>query len=221
MGKREAGSWVKRGLLGVVREHRERGVVIGALLLALLLSLISQLSLIRTARAPIPYVVEVDPLGRPIVLGPVEALDEGREAVVVAAVLQDVIVELRTLYQDPRQQKEALYRAFELLRGDAARFVQGFFSREGEGPLRLARDFGRSVELRSVLKLAQPEGAWEVEWTETLYPRRAGLEPEVSAWKASVVVRLEAPEQETILSNPFGVFLTGLRWTKRLRGEVE
>ena len=170
----------------------------------------------------VPYVVEVDRLGRASAIAPAEALPAVSDRVVVAA-LSAFVSNIRTVYTDPVAQRDAVYRAYAHVGGDARTFLERYFSDPQNDPRRLGKGARRSVEVVAVLPVpgttAGGGRTYRVTWNETeSSPQRGDTE---RAWEGYLSVVVAPPTTtEGVERNPLGVFVTDLSWSP-LAGEPD
>ncbi|MGB3544467.1 VirB8/TrbF family protein [Rubrivirga sp.] len=169
----------------------------------------------------VPYVVEVDRLGRASAIAPAEAVPAVADRVVIAA-LSAFVSNIRTVYADPVAQRDAVYRAYATIGGDARAFLEGYFSDPQNDPRRLGTGARRSVEIVAVIPVpgaASGARTYRVTWNETeSSPQRGDSE---RAWEGYLSVVVSPPTTtEGIERNPLGVFVTDLSWSP-LAGATE
>ena len=123
---------------------------VAALSLALLGLAVAGLVTLASQSRVVPYVVEVDRVGRAEAIAPADAATVAEDRVVVAA-LSSFVSNIRTVYADPVAQRDAVYRAYAHVAGDARDFLEGYFSDPQNDPRRLGKDFRRAVEVTAVL----------------------------------------------------------------------
>ncbi|MEM1042935.1 MAG: type IV secretion system protein [Bacteroidota bacterium] len=162
----------------------------------------------------VPYVVEVDRLGRASAIAPAEAVPAVADRVVIAA-LSAFVSNIRTVYADPVAQRDAVYRAYAYVGGDARTFLEGYFSDPQNDPRRLGKGARRSVEVVAVIPVpgaASGARTYRVTWNETeSSPQRGDTE---RAWEGYLSVVVAPPTTtEGVERNPLGVFVTDLSWS--------
>ena len=188
---------------------------VAALSLVLLGLAVAGLVALATQSRVVPYVVEVDRVGRAEAIVPADAATIADDRVVVAA-LSSFVSNIRTVYADPVAQRDAVYRAYAHVAGDARDFLEGYFSDPQNDPRRLGKDFRRAVEVTAVLPVPGTDQGtgrtYRVQWNET-DTSGAGGERE-RAWEGYASVTLAPPTTtEGIERNPLGVFVTDLSWS--------
>ena len=188
---------------------------VAALSLVLLGLAVAGLVALATQSRVVPYVVEVDRVGRAEAIAPADAATIAEDRVVVAA-LSSFVSNIRTVYADPVAQRDAVYRAYAHVAGDARDFLEGYFSDPQNDPRRLGKDFRRAVEVTAVLPIPGTDQGtgrtYRVQWNET-DTSGAGGERE-RAWEGYASITLAPPTTtEGIERNPLGVFVTDLSWS--------
>ncbi len=169
----------------------------------------------------VPYVVEVDRLGRAEAITSAEAVPAASDRVVVAS-LARFVADIRTVYADPVAQRDAVFRAYGYVAGDARAFLEDYFSAPENDPRLLAAEMRRSVEIVSIIPVPVPGAAggarpYRVRWNETETSERGGRSER--AWEGYFTVEVQPPTTtEAVQRNPLGVFVTALSWSS-LAGE--
>ena len=188
---------------------------VAALSLALLGLAVAGLVTLATQSRVVPYVVEVDRVGRAEAIVPAEAATVAEDRVVVAA-LSSFVSNIRTVYADPVAQRDAVYRAYAHVAGDARDFLEGYFSDPQNDPRQLGKGFRRAVEVTAVLPVPGTDQGtgrtYRVQWNETDTSTQGGTRER--AWEGYASVTLAPPTTtEGIERNPLGVFVTDLSWS--------
>lgn len=162
----------------------------------------------------VPYVVEVDRHGQAVAFGPAEVLEKPHERL-YRYFLSILIRDLRTVSGDPQAQRRALSNAYAFLREPAVSRANDYFRRNNPfDPDRPATN----VQVTSVLQIA--ENTWQIQWTETAFSRD-GRRLREELWQAVVKTVFSPPTtSEALLSNPLGLFVHQLDWT-RIRTTTE
>ena len=188
-------------------------VAFGSLAL-LALSVIGLVTLALQSRV-VPYVVEVDRLGRASAIAPAEAVPAVADRVVTAAVAR-FVADIRTAYPDPVAQHDAVYRAYAHVAGDARGYLEGYFSDPANDPRQKGRGYRRAVEVTNVLPVpGGVEGGpttYRVQWNEREESPREGTRER--AWEGYLSVTVAPPTTtEAVERNPLGVYVTDLSWS--------
>lgn len=156
----------------------------------------------------VPYVVEVDRHGQAVAFGPAEVLEKPHERL-YRYFLSILIRDLRTVSGDPQAQRRGLSNAYAFLREPAVSRANDYFRRNN--PFDPDRP-STNVQVTSVLQIA--DNTWQIQWTETAYGRD-GRRLKEELWQAVVKTVFSPPTtSEALLSNPLGLFVQQLDWTR-------
>lgn len=160
----------------------------------------------------VPYVVEVDKLGRVGAVAPLEPGFREPERRVMVQQLTDFVVNVRGVYVDPITLDRMSRRARAYVTPEGARFLDAYFAREETNPVVLSRRLTRVVEVNSVLK--EEGDVWTIEWTETDLPLGVGA-PMIAAWRGKFRVEVRPPGGDQInLANPLGILVSAIDWNR-------
>ncbi len=150
----------------------------------------------------IPYIVEVDRLGRPAVGTRADKAKAPPLRLVQAAIAQ-CITDWRTVTADVELQKQMLGRASYYFSGAAKGILKEWYSHNS--PYQIAKS-GKliHVEIKS-LPLQISNDTYRIEWVETVRTH-TGVTLETTSYEASVTVMIVPPTtEEVLLHNPGGV----------------
>ena len=119
-------------------------------------------------------------------------------------------------------QRDAVFRAYAYVAGDARTFLEDYFSAPENDPRLLAAELRRSVDVVSVLPVPVPDGSasrtYRARWNEHEVSGRSGTRDRV--WEGYFSVEVQPPTStEGIERNPLGVFVTDVSWSA-LAGEL-
>lgn len=180
---------------------------------ALLISIFSNIFAVRNSHV-IPYVVEVDNLGRARAAGEAREAPLNDERIIKAFVYQYIDM-ARTVISDPEAIRKALSQVYQ----ESAKSVQGNFLDpyyKDNNPFDYAQNKGtRHVEMLVFLKEAA--NTYAVEWREV----ERNYESQVvsdARYKALITI-IQVPytkeeEYQENPQNPFGLYVTSLSWSK-------
>ncbi len=209
-----------QSVFGDLAKGKRNWQVVAFLALALCaLFAITVMRLALTSRIT-PYVVEVDHLGRAVAVGPAEPLARTDRRVVIAQ-LATFIKNVRTVVPSMAAQRDVLQRAYALVNGRAAEFLNTYFADPTRDPRRLGQSLTRLVEVTSLLSIpsetphtASSTETWKVQWTETVIPVAADAVSETTAWEAYLTVQLRPPTHtDGIELNPLGLTILTITWS--------
>lgn len=196
-------------------------VAFGATAVALVLAV--SLGVTATQSRIVPYVVEVDQLGRAQAFGAAERLRAPDQRVITSQ-LAGFVRDLRTVLVDPAGQADLVRRAYAFVDRDAAGFLNAYFTAPANDPRLLGRELSRLVEVTGVLPVptgtpaqggAGAPTTWKVSWTETTYPRAGTGLARRTAWEGYFATRLVPPSTaDRIVANPLGLYVTAINWTQ-------
>ena len=158
----------------------------------------------------IPYVVEVDALGRARAVAPAEAGYQPTDPQ-IAWHLGRFIANVRSVSLDPVLMRQNWLSAYEFVTDRGALFLNDY--------ARSANPFGEvgertvSVQVTSVVRAS--ERSFQVEWSETAYER--GSLAGSSRWTAILSVVVRPPSTaETLRENPLGLYVDAIDWSREL-----
>ena len=157
----------------------------------------------------VPYVVEVDKLGDAVAVARADRAAPADERVVKAQ-LAAWIVDVRSVSSDPLAQKSALSRSYAMTAATATIFLNDYYQQHS--PFGQPRTVAVSVD--AVLPVSKQ--TYQLQWSEDARDLQ-GRDLATTHWLASVTVAFDPPTDERgILSNPLGLYITGISWTQRL-----
>lgn len=185
-------------------------------LLALLLAFIAVISVSGNVYQGVqvkivPYVVEVDSLGRASAVAPIDETKRVSLKHVVPSVLSMIINDWRTVTADIELQKRMIKRLSYFTTGAAKGYFGEWYKQNN--PYERGKDKLVTVELKS-LPLPITENSYKAEWTETTR-NHAGEVMETVRYEATITTQFTNPKNEQmILHNPTGIFITSINATK-------
>lgn len=157
----------------------------------------------------VPYVVEVDKLGDAVAVARADRASTA-DVRVIKAQLAAWIVDVRSVSSDPLAQKSALSRSYVMTAATATIFLNDYYRQHSPfGELRTV-----AVSVDAVLPVSKQ--TYQLQWSEDARDLQ-GRDLATTHWLASVTVAFDPPTDERgILSNPLGLYITGINWTQRL-----
>ena len=159
----------------------------------------------------IPVLVEVDKLGRTLVvreLSGEDAITDSKRH--VYREMFELIEHLRTVTTDVAANNSNLEKGFSRLTGAATGYVRTELRKAPPNEVGATKTV--QVQVKTVLRIS--DNTQQVEWEEHSINFK-GEETGVEKWKATVVYKLAPPEaEEGIRINPIGFFVTDLNWMK-------
>lgn len=166
----------------------------------------------------VPYIVEVDRLGQPLVYGRVEDMPPPDERHARGEIGRFVEA-MRTVLTDPVAQNWMIDRSYAFTRGSARTYVDGYFSVPRNNPHLLGREMIRIVARVTVRREAGTSDRWKVRWEEYEVPVTGG-EARVRPWEGTLRTTLIPPaDEDQLMSNWLGLYVTDLSWSPLNEGE--
>jgi type IV secretion system protein TrbF len=165
----------------------------------------------QSARGSIvPWVVEVDRLGEPRAVSSAESGYTPTDPQ-IAFHLARFIENVRSVPTDPVVLRRDWLRAYDFAT-DKGALALNDYARSND-PFALVGKVQVAVEVSSVVR-ASPS-SFRVAWTEKRY--QDGSLAETARWSAILTTALQPPRTpEAVRSNPLGIFVTALNWSKEL-----
>ncbi|MCT4625654.1 type IV secretion system protein [Halodesulfovibrio sp.] len=160
----------------------------------------------------VPYVIEVDQLGKAVgVQRATEATTIPKR--VIQAEIANCIVNWRTVTADLSLQERMIKKLSAFVTGSAKGTIRGWY--QANSPYVRGRDILVDVKLKGI-PLPVSNESWRIEWEETIR-NHAGVALESSLYEATVSIRITpATTDASIMQNPAGLHITALSWSKLL-----
>ncbi|MGA7201408.1 MAG: conjugal transfer protein TrbF [Candidatus Cybelea sp.] len=157
----------------------------------------------------VPYVVEVNKLGDAVAVARADRAAPV-DVRVIKAQLAAWIVDVRSVSSDPLAQKAALGRSYAMTAATATLFLNDYYRQHS--PFNQNRTVAVSVD--AVLPISTQ--TYQIQWSEDGRDLQ-GRALATTHWLASVIVAFDPPTDERgVLSNPLGLYVTGISWTQHL-----
>jgi len=159
-----------------------------------------------------PYVIQVDKLqlAEPYTQTHGTQVDPR----IIKAYLARFVADWRTVTVDRQAQKGAIDRVFAMLPTGSVALVKmdDFF--KARNPFTVAASHSIDITVTNLLPVS--DQTWQVEWKEETRDLRGQLQSSVRM-KVTVIVGITPPSEENlIVVNPLGVYITDLNWSRRL-----
>ncbi len=179
------------------------------------LLVLSMIGLIYLGALPkaVPVVIQVDKLGAPKYLGPVDqvARDFKPSGPSLQYHLRRFVDDTRSISSDAAVLKQNWLDAYKLVTPIGANQLNAFV-RDANPFKRLDDQIRVSVQVSVVVPLSQE--TWQVDWTETTWDQN-GNPTGTSVWRGNFRILLRAPEsEEDLASNPLGLFIDEFHWAR-------
>jgi len=160
----------------------------------------------------VPYVVEVDSLGAAVAVAPAQAAGRPGDERIVRYQLAAFVRGARAVLTDRAAMKRNFEQVYAYARGPARIFLDEHY--RANNPFETAKTYTVAPTVSSLLQLS--EHSWQVRWSE----EQRGLDGTLlgrSNWEGVLAVETVPPTTaESIQANPFGLYVTEIRWTKQL-----
>jgi len=167
----------------------------------------------------VPYVVEVDSLGK--VQAVAEAPRAGKaDTRVVTAQVSRFIEDMRTVTPDIAMQRRNILQVYSMLQTSsaAATKANAFYNGATTNPFTRAANQTVTVQINSVLQ--QTESTWQVDWLESTWNRNGTVVSGDVRMRALLTVEQIPPSPETteqqMRDNPLGIYVSDFNWSKPL-----
>lgn len=158
----------------------------------------------------VPWVVEVDRLGEARTVAPAAADYEPTDPQ-IAFHLARFIEHVRAIPDDPIVVRENWLRAYQFA-SDKGALALNDYARANDPFAAIGRE-QVAVDVTSVIR-ASPR-SFRVAWVERRY--RDGALAETTRWTAILGVAVQPPRTpDALTSNPLGIFVTSINWSKEL-----
>lgn len=159
----------------------------------------------------IPYIVEVDKLGRAAAIAPVDENKRYSITKIIPSVIAMIITDWRTVTADVELQKRMIKRLGYFTTGSAKGYFSDWYKLNN--PYERGKEKLITVELKS-LPLPITKDSYRAEWLETTRNHN-GEVLETVRYEATVTIQTNTPTSEQmILNNPTGIFITSINATK-------
>jgi len=163
----------------------------------------------------VPYVVAIDKVGMAIAVHPADRASSVDQRV-VRAQLAHWIVLARSVVTDRVVEIGFLNDDYAFVASDSAAkgFLDAWYPNGGHSPFDRAKTETDSIAINAILPISP--ASYELQWTETirdLHGRVTGTQ----TWEGTATIAFRPPEnEETILKNPLGLYITSIDWTKKV-----
>jgi type IV secretion system protein VirB5 len=203
--------WQSR-YMDLATAKRNWQLIAGASVLTCLVLVVAYVQLSMSSRV-VPFPVAIDSLGIPLAYGTLEPKpDVDLAGLVERSSIASFILNTRRVVADPVAQRHAIESAYQFLDARGQAFLNSYFSRPENDPLRLGKRIRREVKVQSILKIPG-SSSYRVTWTE----RERGISSRKvtkSTWEAILNVGRAAPTEitESAIANPLGTYILDVNW---------
>jgi type IV secretion system protein TrbF len=204
--------WDNRMGATVVQAHNWRLIAFGeiGLLLAAMLGLVY----LGAQPKAIPHIVQVDKVGAPTYLGPIDRVSQADVSPSSASLqyhLRRFVADTREISSDVAVLKRNWLDAYKLVTPNAANQLNAYV-RDSDPFKRLEAQVRVSVQVNVVVPISKE--TWQVDWTETSWDD-TGNSTGSAIWRGNFRILLRTPEsEEDLAANPLGLFIDELHWAR-------
>ena len=181
-----------------------------------LLQVFDAIALVYLGAQPkaVPYLVEVDKLGQPAYLGPLDraALRDFKPSTASLHYhLRRFISDTREISSDAAVLKRNWIDAYKLVTPNGANQLNAYV--HDSNPFdQFERQVRVSIQVTVIVQVTQD--TWQVDWTETTWDEH-GNPTDSAAWRGNFHVLLRVPESADELAlNPLGLYIDELHWAR-------
>ncbi|MES9904701.1 MAG: conjugal transfer protein TrbF [Sedimenticola sp.] len=163
----------------------------------------------------IPYIVEVDKLGRASAVGPATKAKKTDERV-LKALLATFVSNWRAVTMDVAIQKKRVFDVYaHVATNDPAYATLNEYFRDND-PFRRATSELVSVKVLSLLRIGGD--IWEAEWEETTRDRKGAQIGETRHMKGAMntLIAKSSDDAQRLHANPIGLYVTDVSWAETL-----
>jgi type IV secretory pathway TrbF-like protein len=162
----------------------------------------------------IPHIVEIDKLGQPTYLGPLDrsALRDFKPSTASLHYhLRRFVTDTREISSDAAVLKRNWFDAYKLVTADGANQLNAYV--KDSNPFeQLERQVRVSIQVNVIVQISQD--TWQVDWTETTWDEH-GNPTGTAVWRGNFHVLLRVPDAaEQLALNPLGLFIDELHWAR-------
>jgi type IV secretion system protein VirB5 len=175
------------------------------LALALIVSICGNVLQARQVKT-VPYIIEVDKLGKAAVMARADTASATPRRLVQAAIAA-CIADWRTVTADVELQRKMIERLSYFMAGSAKGVLREWY--EANNPYEIAKNKLVHVEIKG-LPLPVSVDSYRVEWLETVRSH-AGVLLDSHVYEATATIQVNPPTTDAVLlRNPGGVYITAL-----------
>jgi len=161
----------------------------------------------------VPYIVQVDKLGKAVATHPA-IRSYPADPKVIKFGLAEFITDFRSVYTDPKIQKDYVFKAYRYLSENFPSYVAVSTFYKNNSPFERATKEKVKVEIKSVLQMSK--NTWQIDWVEEVRDIRDNIKSK-SRYRALATITIIPPKtEEMILKNPIGLYIKELTWSKLL-----
>lgn len=162
----------------------------------------------------VPYIVQVDKLGKSVAGGPAYRASPVDPKVIKYG-LAEFVTNFRTVYPDPDIQKDYVFKTYRYLASNFPAYTAVSKFYKEHSPFERAAKERVAVTIKSVLQMSKD--TWQVDWTEEVSNER-GIVRAKNDYRGLATIEIIPPKSEAeILKNPVGLYIKEFTWSKLLK----
>ena len=163
----------------------------------------------------VPYVVAIDKVGTAIAVAPADRASTVDQRV-VRAQLANWLVFARSVVTDRIVELKFVNNVYALVASDSSAkgFLDAYYPNNGRSPFDRAKTETDTVAVNAILPISGQ--SYQLQWTETIRDLH-GRVTSTQTWEGTATIAFRPPDNEqTILQNPLGLYITSIDWTQKL-----
>lgn len=167
-------------------------------------------------RQVIPIIVGIDKeRGEPVILGKVGEGSYQPNDLEVKYFLSNFINLVRSVPKDPVLIKQNWLKAYKFMRAEASNQLNDKTNKDEDSPLKKIGEKTIIVQPITVVRIDN-SNSYQIRWSETVFNKQ-GLVEDKYILNGVFSIEINAPkEEELLLTNPLGIFITNFQWNKEL-----
>jgi len=165
----------------------------------------------------VPYVVEVDHLGKAVHLA--QEVQAGTyDLPVVRHVIAHWVRDVRERLPVVAAEKQIYESTYDIVGNRESQQLTSYFQRHNPYSNFSKNEGGRTVDITSVLPVGNPTakgGTMQVQWTETQYGASGSIKYQKD-YEGTVTYRIQPPSSnpKVLKVDPFGIFIVSFTWNQ-------
>ena len=207
------GKRIWRDYIAAPIASRNLWLVVALLSLVTSLASIAGIIYIGSQSKFIPYVIEVDKLGRSQYMGTIPQYDSFRNPKIINVMLNDFISDFRTVSSDREIEAKFLARLYSKLKNNSQAHAKVglYFTENNEKNNPFIRSQVQTVQVIINSILATTKNTYAVEWKEVTRESGTGKIIDESRYKSYVTIEFidtQMANFDILINNPLGLYVT-------------
>lgn len=174
--------------------------------------LVAGLINVSTQAKIVPWIVEVDSIGRALAVAPAKTVGLTDDRIIKAHLVNFVEIS-RSIIGDPEAMRRNFSRVYELVTPEVRIFLNEYYQKNN--PMDLARTQSREIVVLSFLK--ESKKTYIVEWREITRDLSNKVIEEIRYKGLFIISQPANLDKKSITENPgnpFGIVITSISWSK-------